>query len=279
MGRLGRPAGGEHQESLPARKANGFRTYRSNLSSGEKRTGGAVVPLRDLSRQAKPVLRIRRGRRAPGRRQHRPLRAPAASRLPTARSSSSSRTTKRRWKRRTTSTASPWKSRVCPSSFPCTSTTRSASRCTGRLLRRTRPDRGRRARLTADRRIRHPPHVQPQRKTPKRRGKASSLPLKGDLRSREGSLLRADDEDDSLEELLLSADVGVEACERIMDALREARRMTTPVSSCGREFLDLLGPGRRNHSRIRAAKPRAIVVIGVNGVGKTTSIAKLAHPR
>jgi len=84
-----------------------------------------------------------------------------------------------------------------------------------------------------------------------------------------------EDDRDSIEELLLGADVGVEACDRIMAQLEENNGAGGKLEFLRAEFLELLrtdveeqrhGPGTR-----------AIVVIGVNGVGKTTSIAKLAN--
>lgn len=91
---------------------------------------------------------------------------------------------------------------------------------------------------------------------------------------RSGSL-SADDEYE-IEELLLGADVGVEACDRIVETLRENGGETDYRTFLRREFLELLGaPGEATANG--AEGTRAILVIGVNGVGKTTSIAKLAH--
>ena len=84
--------------------------------------------------------------------------------------------------------------------------------------------------------------------------------------------LSPDDEDD-IEELLLGADVGVEACERIMNALREGGA-NDPRTFLRAEFLSLLGTDEETPTR---PSPHAVMVIGVNGVGKTTSIAKLAR--
>ncbi len=79
-----------------------------------------------------------------------------------------------------------------------------------------------------------------------------------------------------IEELLLGADVGVEACDRIMEALRERAPGSDARQFLREEFMGLLA-----HPGLGAAEvgpgTRAIMVIGVNGVGKTTSIAKLAH--
>jgi fused signal recognition particle receptor len=86
----------------------------------------------------------------------------------------------------------------------------------------------------------------------------------------------SDDDEYELEELLLSADIGVEACDRIVEVLRESGRESDYRECLRREFLDLLGGGQ-DERRDKVTGTRAIVVIGVNGVGKTTSIAKLAN--
>lgn len=82
----------------------------------------------------------------------------------------------------------------------------------------------------------------------------------------------------ALEEVLLTADVGVRATHRLLDGIRgrlgpdatyeEARDLL------GRAMLDLLGVHR---PRPPAPPPHVIMVSGVNGVGKTTSVAKLAR--
>jgi fused signal recognition particle receptor len=80
---------------------------------------------------------------------------------------------------------------------------------------------------------------------------------------------------ESIEELLLGADVGVEACDRIMTQLEDSNGINDKLGFLREEFLALLGAGAEE--RQTGAGTRAIVVIGVNGVGKTTSIAKLAN--
>lgn len=89
------------------------------------------------------------------------------------------------------------------------------------------------------------------------------------------------DEDlfDGLEELLISADLGVNTTEEILDNLRDAvkdGRLKDPV-----EIKDLLYRNLRDmlgeHEPLKLnTKPSVILVIGVNGVGKTTSIGKIA---
>ena len=89
-----------------------------------------------------------------------------------------------------------------------------------------------------------------------------------------------DDFYDELEESLILADLGVEtavkAVERLRDTVRE-RRIKEPEEAreALREVLaDMLdvGPTELDLS----TKPSVVLVIGVNGVGKTTTIGKLA---
>jgi fused signal recognition particle receptor len=87
-----------------------------------------------------------------------------------------------------------------------------------------------------------------------------------------GDKLTVEDED-AVEELLIGADVGLEATDRIMELLREGKAGSDYREFLRAEFLELLGDDVAAESRSQ----RAIIVIGVNGVGKTTSIAKLAH--
>jgi fused signal recognition particle receptor len=96
-------------------------------------------------------------------------------------------------------------------------------------------------------------------------------PLKAIFSS--GQKLDAEHED-AVEELLIGADVGLDATDRIMDLLREGEAGGDHHEFLRAEFLELLGD---EAAPATGVTPRAIIVIGVNGVGKTTSIAKLAH--
>lgn len=85
---------------------------------------------------------------------------------------------------------------------------------------------------------------------------------------------------EQIEEILLTADVGVQTSVRILDQLRARMRDGTladeaAVWNCLRdqvvEILDVrTGPVALTH------RPSLILVVGVNGVGKTTTIGKLA---
>ena len=81
---------------------------------------------------------------------------------------------------------------------------------------------------------------------------------------------------EAVEELLIGSDMGVEACDRIMDDLKSAKNIDDYHSFLRNEFSELLAEGE-NNDPADTATPRALLIIGVNGVGKTTSIAKLAN--
>lgn len=89
-----------------------------------------------------------------------------------------------------------------------------------------------------------------------------------------------DDFYDELEECLILADLGVEtagkAVERLRGVVRE-QRLKTPDEAKGalKDILvDMLNVGEPGLDL--STKPSVILVIGVNGVGKTTTIGKLA---
>ncbi|KAB1440385.1 signal recognition particle-docking protein FtsY [Pseudodesulfovibrio senegalensis] len=90
------------------------------------------------------------------------------------------------------------------------------------------------------------------------------------------------DEDfwEEFEEILIMADVGMEAASRLMDNLKErARKADTDNPEDFKDILrDELEEIFKIGPRIQAVNPPEVVMmVGVNGVGKTTTIAKLAH--
>lgn len=90
---------------------------------------------------------------------------------------------------------------------------------------------------------------------------------------------RAIDDDfyDELEMALISADVGVTATELIIDKLREAcfeQRLTD--TSQAKNILKEIMIGEIDYDIPEYEYPLVILVAGVNGVGKTTAIGKLA---
>ena len=90
------------------------------------------------------------------------------------------------------------------------------------------------------------------------------------------------DEDmlEELEELLIMSDVGATSSEEIIERLRDKirdERIVDPedCKAALRDILvDMIGEGEPLRLE---SKPSVILVIGVNGVGKTTSIAKIAN--
>ncbi len=78
---------------------------------------------------------------------------------------------------------------------------------------------------------------------------------------------------DELEALLLQADVGVDTTERVVETLKKEGG-ADPRAVLRQRFLEILAD---KTPAVVTAKPRAIVVVGINGVGKTTSTAKLAY--
>lgn len=91
---------------------------------------------------------------------------------------------------------------------------------------------------------------------------------------------------EEFEAALISSDLGVSVAERVMKQLKEALKGTdasqvTHVQNTLRQtLLDVLTPasGPTFEEMIaRGPKPFIVLVVGVNGVGKTTSMAKLAQ--
>ena len=88
-----------------------------------------------------------------------------------------------------------------------------------------------------------------------------------------------------LEELLISADVGVETTNKLLTKVKQrvkTEKLTDVYqvkNALKEEMVSLLTvPRRANSSAQQSADvPRIILVVGVNGSGKTTSIAKLAY--
>ncbi len=89
------------------------------------------------------------------------------------------------------------------------------------------------------------------------------------------------DEDffDELEEILITADIGVGTAEYILDELRERVRdsRNTDAENVKKLLMDILleTVGEAEGLKL-STKPSVIFVIGVNGVGKTTSIGKIS---
>ena len=90
------------------------------------------------------------------------------------------------------------------------------------------------------------------------------------------------DEDffDELEETLILADVGVQVTERVMEELRNrVKHAGATEPSAVLEILKeiLTGLLGEESALDLSTRPSLVLVIGVNGVGKTTTIGKMAH--
>ena len=86
---------------------------------------------------------------------------------------------------------------------------------------------------------------------------------------------------DELEEILISSDIGMDTTLKITDELRDRVRLKRlnysdqlkpAIEEIVKELVD-----KGADLKLKDSYPLFIMMIGVNGVGKTTSIAKLAH--
>ncbi len=86
---------------------------------------------------------------------------------------------------------------------------------------------------------------------------------------------------DDIEEVLIQADVGIKATLKIVQDLRERveiERIQDPLQILGllkEELIRILGDSKE--PLLLANKLNVLIIVGVNGVGKTTAIAKIAH--
>ena len=91
-----------------------------------------------------------------------------------------------------------------------------------------------------------------------------------------------DDLLNELEETLIKDDIGVETTAKLISDLREAYRSkkittTDDIIPFLKEHMKGYWPQQDRQVRLAAKGPTVILVAGVNGSGKTTSIAKLAY--
>lgn len=92
------------------------------------------------------------------------------------------------------------------------------------------------------------------------------------------------DEDlfDELEEILVMADVGVPTAHKLIDRLREELKVrkvkeASQVKEVFKDVVEAMLRENNNEPFHVGDVPTIVMVIGVNGVGKTTSIGKIAH--
>jgi fused signal recognition particle receptor len=88
---------------------------------------------------------------------------------------------------------------------------------------------------------------------------------------------------EDLEEILFTSDLGVATTQEILDHVQEAvarKELDDPQKlrdALKTKILDFLQVPDTDQRKPGPGQPRIIMVIGVNGVGKTTSIGKAAH--
>ncbi len=88
---------------------------------------------------------------------------------------------------------------------------------------------------------------------------------------------------DELEELLIAADVGVATTQKLIEKVKQrvkAEKLNEPVKvrrALEEEMISLLTVESETAAVADSVSLYAILVVGVNGSGKTTSIAKLAY--
>ena len=105
--------------------------------------------------------------------------------------------------------------------------------------------------------------------------------IKGQIDNIFSAFKTADEElFEELEEILITADVGAETSFEIIDMLRESvdNKHITEPEKVKEELFSIISDilSENNASLSLDTTPSVILVVGVNGVGKTTSIGKLA---
>lgn len=91
---------------------------------------------------------------------------------------------------------------------------------------------------------------------------------------------------EELEEIFISSDIGFDTSEQLMEAIRERVRkdkyetqeeLSALINDEIKNIFSITTSSFREFNFDIPSKPFVIMVVGVNGVGKTTSIGKLAH--
>jgi fused signal recognition particle receptor len=80
-----------------------------------------------------------------------------------------------------------------------------------------------------------------------------------------------------LEEALISADVGATATAKIIEELKKKREDEDPQVVLARIIAERFNKAQQTSTITSTGKPHVVLIVGVNGSGKTTTIAKLAH--
>lgn len=88
---------------------------------------------------------------------------------------------------------------------------------------------------------------------------------------------------DELEDILISSDMGVDLSEKIISNLKKSlksekdRTLPNIISLLKAELLQIIQNPQEVSQKINEDDPHVILIVGVNGVGKTTTIGKLAN--
>ncbi len=87
---------------------------------------------------------------------------------------------------------------------------------------------------------------------------------------------------EELEDALILSDIGIEASERIVESVRRSMKRAAlsgqqAADLVWQELVDILTAAEKDLDLQRHSPPVAIMMVGVNGVGKTTTTAKIAH--
>ncbi|KHK91085.1 signal recognition particle-docking protein FtsY [Novosphingobium malaysiense] len=106
--------------------------------------------------------------------------------------------------------------------------------------------------------------------------------LTGNLAGIVGKARLDDAQLDDIEDALIMSDLGPRAAARIRERLAEERFERDAderaiMEVVAREIAEILRPVAKPLDVVAFPRPQVILVIGVNGSGKTTTIAKLAH--
>jgi fused signal recognition particle receptor len=82
---------------------------------------------------------------------------------------------------------------------------------------------------------------------------------------------------EALEELLISADVGVAATGRIVSAVTARARSGESLRDLVKQEILSIFEAAGNGTRAGGSSPTVVLIVGVNGTGKTTTVGKLAN--
>ncbi len=99
---------------------------------------------------------------------------------------------------------------------------------------------------------------------------------RADAPGRETSALDVDTVE-ALEELLLGADVGLGATARLIEGVKQRPRTGSGLRAALTEEIRAVFAGVTGPAVEPATPPRVVLIVGVNGTGKTTTVGKLAN--